>query len=355
MSWITNIDSSRIADFEVLGNTVQNYLVMTCVVIGTYLIFSIGITFAIKKLEKLAAKTKTDLDDILIATLGKLKWTIFLIIILVAVPTLLEVSDKISTFSRYAIIIILAYQGIRVTGILIDYAVAKATEKADHSSFIKPFGTVAKVAAWIIGGVLVLSNLGYDVTSLVAGLGIGGIAIALALQNVISDIFSSLSIYFDKPFKPGDYIRIDDKEGTVQSIGIKTTRLTSVQGEELIIPNNTLVSSNIQNFGKVKKRRIQFDIGICYETPVAKIKEAKEIITDIINKTDNTEFDRVFFKTMAEGSLKFDIVYFVKSGNYKDYLTVQEVINLEIIKRFEKADIHFAYPTQTVHIRREKS
>jgi len=352
MSWITNIDIDRVANIEVLGNTVQNYLVMTCVVIGTYLIFSIGITFAIKKLEKLAAKTETDLDDILIETLGKLKWTIFLIIILIAAPTLLEAGGKIATFSRYAIIIILTYQGVRIAGILIDYATTKATEKADHSSFIKPFGTVAKVAAWIVGGVLILSNLGYDVTSLVAGLGIGGIAIALALQNVLSDIFSSLSIYFDKPFKPGDYIRIDDQEGTVQSIGIKTTRLTSVQGEELVIPNNTLVSSNIQNFGKVKKRRIQFTVGICYETPVEKIKEAKEIITKVIKKTNDTEFDRVFFKTMAESNLKFDIVYFVQSGNYKDYLTVQENMNLEIMKQFEKAGIHFAYPTQTLHIKK---
>jgi len=334
------------------GNTVQEYLVFLAATIGIYLIFSIVITFTMRKLAKLAAKTETDFDDVIISTLGKLKWPIFLIIVLITIPTLLKINELVSTFSKYAIIILLTYQSIKVIGKFLDYFTEKSIKKEGNSSFLRPFSTIIKIALWTIGGILILSNLGYDVTSLVTGLGIGGIAIALALQNILGDIFSSLSIYFDKPFKPGDYIKINDKEGTVKTVGIKTTRLISVQGEELVIPNNALVSSNIQNFGKMKKRRIQFAIGICYETPLEKIKEAKKIITDTIKKIENAEFDRAFFRTFGDSNLQFDIVYFVKSSDFKEYLRIQEKMNLEIMEQFEKEGIHFAYPTQTIHIQK---
>ncbi len=337
---------------ELWGNTVQDYAIFAGITLGVYLIFSIVITFTMKRLAKLAKKTKTNLDDVIITALRKLKWPIFVIIVLITVPTLLTVHEYVSTFSRYAIIILLTYAAIRTISRFLDYFTNESIKKEGHSNFLKPFSTILKVALWGIGGILILSNLGYDVTSLIAGLGIGGIAIALALQNVLSDIFSSLSIYFDKPFKPGDYIRLDDKEGLVKSVGIKTTRITSVQGEELVVPNNTLVSSNIQNFGKVKKRRIQFAIGICYETPLTKVKKAKKIIVETIKKQKNIEFDRTFFKTLGESALEFDIVFFVKSSEYKEYLKLQEKINFEIMQKFEKEGIHFAYPTQTVHVKR---
>lgn len=336
---------------SIWGNTIQDYLIYVGITLVVYLFFSVIITFGIKKFNKLAERTKTKVDDMIVKALRRIKWPLFLIILLITTPTLLTVHENISTFSRYAIIVVLTYEAIRIASLFLDFGVERATKKEGSNQFLKPFSTIIKIALWLIGAILILSNFGYDVTSLIAGLGIGGIAIALALQNVLSDIFSSLSIYFDKPFKVGDFIIVGDKKGEVKSIGIKTTRVISiVNGEELVIPNNTLVNTEVQNYGKMKERRIAFSVGVTYETPLAKVKKAKKIIEEIIKKQKKAKFERVFFTTLGDSALIFETVYYVKSGEFKDYGTTQEKINLGIMEAFEKEGIHFAYPTQTLHV-----
>ncbi len=195
-----------------------------------------------------------------------------------------------------------------------------------------------------------LSNLGINVTSLVASLGIGGIAIALAVQNILGDLFSAFSIYFDKPFAVGDFITVGKHKGTVQNIGLKSTRIRMLQGEELVIPNKEITSGKVSNYRRMEKRRVAFKFGVVYETKTEQLKKIPEIITEIINQTKDCEAFRVHFKEFGDSSLNYNIVYYVTNNDYDVYLSAQQEINLGIKEAFEKAKIEFAYPTQTVYI-----
>ncbi len=209
---------------------------------------------------------------------------------------------------------------------------------------------IAKLILWTTGFLLVLSNLGVNISALIASLGIGGIAIALAVQNVLGDIFSSFSIYLDKPFEIGDYIIVGDHSGTVKKIGLKSTRIEALQGEEIVISNNELTTTRIQNFKTMKKRRIAFQIGLTYDTSSTKLKKVPKLIESIIEKTKNAEFSRAHFHEFGDFALKYEIVYYIHSGEYQDYMDAQEAINLEIHKAFEKEKIDMAFPTQTLHL-----
>lgn len=209
-----------------------------------------------------------------------------------------------------------------------------------------------KVSLWGVAVIFILSNLGYNVSTLVAGLGIGGIAIALAVQNVLGDIFSSLSIYFDKPFVVGDFIIVGEDLGVVKKIGIKSTRIQTLQGQELVISNRELTESRINNYKKMERRRIVFGFGIKYETPLKKVKKIPGIVKDIVNNMELAQADRVHFKEFGDFSLNFEAVYYLNSSEYNKYMDTQEEINFAIKERFEKEDIEFAYPTQTVFVNR---
>jgi len=220
----------------------------------------------------------------------------------------------------------------------------------EGQEMMKLISTVIKVVLWALAVLLVLSNLGYNVNSLIAGLGVSGIVVAFAVQKVASDLFSSLSIYFDKPFSPGDFVKIGEDMGTIKSIGIRTTRITSLQGEELVIPNSEVVSARVQNFGKMERRRAAFNIGVTYDTSKKKLEVIPGMIEKIIKAQKKATFDRCYFKTFGDSSLGFDIVYYVESPEYEDYLKIQQAVNLTIIEIFTKEGIEMAFPTQTIHI-----
>lgn len=197
---------------------------------------------------------------------------------------------------------------------------------------------------------MILDNLGVNITGLVAGLGIGGIAVALAVQNILGDLLASLSIVLDKPFVIGDFIVVDSLSGTIEHIGLKTTRIRSLSGEQLIFSNNDLLKTRIRNYKRMSERRIVFSFGIIYQTPTEKLKNVNKIVRDIIEKTENARFDRVHFKEYGDSSLNFEVVYFVIDPDYNIYMDVQESINLEIFRQFGEEGIEFAYPTQTLYV-----
>jgi small-conductance mechanosensitive channel len=203
---------------------------------------------------------------------------------------------------------------------------------------------------WIIGIIFLFDNLGYNVGTVIAGLGIGGIAIALAAQNILGDLFNYFVIFFDRPFEIGDFIILDDKMGTVEYIGIKTTRLKSLSGEQLIISNSDLTQSRLHNYKRMQRRRIQFDIGIVYQTPLEKVKEVPQIIKNVIASIEGITIDRTHFKAYGDFSLNFQTVYFVESSEYNVYMDKQQLINLKLFEEFEKRKIEFAYPTQSIFL-----
>lgn len=209
---------------------------------------------------------------------------------------------------------------------------------------------IARVAVWSIVLLLALDNLGVNITALVAGMGVGGIAVALAAQNIIGDLFASLSIVLDKPFIVGDFLSIGEFLGSVEKVGLKTTRIRSLSGEQLIFSNTDLLNSRIRNYGRMFERRVVFSIGVTYQTPATALKTIPGIIREAIEALEDTRFDRAHFQKYGDFALTFETVYFVLSPDYNRYMDIQQGINLAIFERFEKDGIEFAYPTQTLYL-----
>jgi small-conductance mechanosensitive channel len=211
-------------------------------------------------------------------------------------------------------------------------------------------GMIGRAVLWSVALLLVLDNLGINVTALVAGLGIGGIAIGLAAQSILSDLFASLSIVLDRPFEIGDFVITGEHMGTVERIGLKTTRLRSLSGEQIVIANADLLASRIRNYKRMAERRVSFTIGVVYDTPHEKLAEIPKIIRAIIEDRKGTRFDRCHFASFAGFALSFETVYYVLSADFNEHMDTLQAINLAIYRRFAEEDIAFAYPTQSIHV-----
>jgi small-conductance mechanosensitive channel len=209
---------------------------------------------------------------------------------------------------------------------------------------------IASVAIWTVVTLLALDNLGVNITALVAGLGVGGIAVALAVQTILGDLLASLSITLDKPFAVGDGLSIDDISGTVEHIGIRSTRIRSVNGEQIIISNADLLKSRVRNFGRMDERRGLIAIGITYETPVEKVRRARELIEAAINAQPDVRLDRCHFKELGAASLNFEAVFFVLDPRFDALMKAQQAINFKLLEDFAREGIEFAYPTQKVFV-----
>ena len=207
---------------------------------------------------------------------------------------------------------------------------------------------IARVAIWAMVVLLTLDNLGFDITALIAGLGIGGIAVALAVQNVLGDLFASLSIALDQPFVIGDFLVVGEHMGSVEYIGIKSTRLRSLSGEQIVMSNADLLGGRLRNFGRMQERRIAFTVGVTYETPRALLQQLSAVLRSAIERQPGVRFDRAHFASFGPFSLDFECVYYVLSADYARYMDVQQAINFAVHEEFANLGVQFAYPTQTI-------
>lgn len=223
------------------------------------------------------------------------------------------------------------------------------TSAAASRGVFRLISVVVRVAIWSAVLLFVLDNLGVNVTALVAGLGVGGIAIGLALQNVLGDLFASLSIVLDKPFVVDDFVVFDDIAGTIESIGLKTTRIRSLSGELIICGNGQLLGSRIRNFKQMAERRIVMKIGIVYDTPPEKVERALAIIKEVVSQQKKARLDRSHFQALGAYSLDFETVYWVESPDYNIYMDIQQAINFTLYRRFADEGLSFAFPTQTIY------
>ena len=315
----------------------------------SYFIFS-------RYFSRWAARTKTTLDDDI---LKSVKTIIILLIVIVGVYYAISPLDFISSYSTYitdvfnvVTILLVAFAITRVTNVLSDWYVSrrKDTEGNVNNHILFILKKVIQLVVFVIAFLVILYALHQDLSGIVVGLGVGGIAIALAVQNTLSDIFSAFSIYFDRPFEIGDFIVVGDNAGTVTAIGVKSTRVQLLQGEELVVSNKELTSTQVRNFKKLEKRRVAFIIGVTYDTPLEKLKKIPGIITDIINNCPLADLDRVHFSEFGDFSLKFETVYYVQVADYTKYMDVQQSIYFDIKEAFEKEGIEMAFPTHTVHL-----
>ncbi len=335
------------------GNTVKGYLTALIIFIVFLIIFKMLYKVILKKFAKASEKTKTDIDDGLVRVFSSIKPPFYYFLAFYFAIRVLSINEFALKAIIAVLVIWITYLVINSVQVAIEFTARKITKEKDVDSkpAVSMISLITKILLWTLGFMLLLSNLGVNITSLIAGLGIGGVAVALALQNILTDLFSSFAIYFDKPFKIGDFIIVGDKMGVVKKIGIKTTRVQALQGEELIFSNRELTSVTIQNFKRMQSRRVQFNFGILYETPVDKVKLIPESVKKIILAIKDTRFDRCHFKEFGDSSLNFEVAYYVDSSDYNVYMDIQQEINIKIMEEFNACKIGFAYPTTTVYIK----
>lgn len=219
---------------------------------------------------------------------------------------------------------------------------------------VRPLLAIADIALWILAVIFLLDNLGFKISSIVAGLGIGGITVALASQAVLGDLFSYFVILFDRPFEIGDFIIAGDIMGVIESIGIKTTKVRSLSGELIVIANSQLTNSKVHNYKHMQRRRVVFTLGATYDTRRELLEAAPAVIRKAIEDREGTTFDRAHFKGFGQSSLDFEVVYYVESPDYLKYMDIQQAINLDLVENFQKLGISFAFPTMTVNLAEEK-
>lgn len=333
---------------------------------GTAIILAIFIMIALKiilkiatrKITRFSLKTKTKIDDLLAEVLKNTKFFFIFFLAVYLGKLTLVLPIKISTMINHLVFIALLIQcaiwgNSVILFIFQKYKEKKLQEDATTVTTFSMLAFISRIILWSLIILLALDNFGIDITALVAGMGIAGIAIALAVQNVLGDLLASLSIVLDKPFVLGDFIIVDTHRGTVEHIGLKTTRIRSLSGEQLIFSNNDLLQSRIQNFKRMKERRIVFSVGVVYQTSGELLAAIPDMIREIIESLPLTRFERAHFKEFGNFSLNFEVVYWISSPDYTDYMNTQQDINLKIFKRFQEQNIEFAYPSQTIFI--EKS
>jgi small-conductance mechanosensitive channel len=321
--------------------------------VGWLSYFALGRYFS-----KWISKTKTNLDDNI---LSAVKIIIIILIVILGIEYALSplsflqpYGDTLSGVFLVLQIMLGAFAVTRVSNIVADWYAGRSAviigQNSRHMLFL--LKKIVQITVLVFAILLVLYAFNVDLTGALVGLGVGGIAIAFALQNTLSDFFSAFSIYFDRPFEIGDFIVVGDHSGTVTNIGVKSTRLKLLQGEELVVSNKELTSASVRNFRKLEKRRITFTIGVTYDTPLQKLKKIPQIVTCIIDNVDNANLERVHFTEFGDCSLKFLISYYVNSSDYAKYLDTQQQINFAIKEEFEREAIEMAFPTTTIYVKK---
>jgi small-conductance mechanosensitive channel len=338
------------------GNTLRTWAIASAIVIVTTMVLSIARRIIVRRLHTFAATTATDIDDLIVDLLGRTRLSFLFAMGIYAASHAINRTQEVHDFIRTAIILILLLQGAVWGNGLIVYGIARAArQKMDEdgasATTLSALGFVGKILLWAIVLLLALDNLGFDITALVAGLGVTGIAVALAIQNVLGDLFASLSIVLDKPFVIGDAIVVDTISGTVEHVGLKTTRVRSISGEQIIISNADLLKSRIRNYKRMQERRAMFTIGVEYQTPVDKLERIPSIIREIVMTHQKVRFERAHLQSLGESAIQYEVVYFVLEPDYNLFMNTQELISLAIVRTFAGEGIRFAHPSRTVFLK----
>ena len=348
----------ELLNYTIFDNTVLKYLIAFGSFFVGMLIVLIFKKYILSRLKKWADKTDTTLDDLLVKAIEKSAIPIIYFGILFSAIHTLNLSDDFIIGLNFASTVIITFFVVRSIISAISYLLSSYAKKSDDSTRreaqLKSISGLINLVIWVIALLFMLDNFGVQISAVVAGLGIGGIAVALAAQAVLGDLFSYFVIFFDRPFEVGDFINVGDKAGAIEKIGIKTTRIRAIGGEILIFSNTDLTNSRVHNFKKMERRRVVFKLGVTYQTTAQQLKTIPQIVKKIIEEQQGATFDRGHFASYGDFSLKFEFVYYVAGANYTKYMDIQQSINLDIYEAFEKEGIELAYPTQTLFVSKEK-
>lgn len=340
--------------YKLLGNSLIAWLQAAGIIVLAVLLVYLIKRIALRMLKRLTQRTQTRWDDALIEALETTRlWLVALAALWPASNPLGMSAATRNLVHDVAIIAFFLQLGLW-GGSLLHYWITHTRQHARERdpAALTSLGAVsfiARVALWAMVALLAMDNIGINVSALVAGLGVGGIAIGLAVQNILGDLFASLSIVLDKPFMVGDFVVIDSFAGTVENIGVKTTRLRSLDGELLVFANGDLVKSRLRNYKQMQQRRVLFTLGVTYDTSADQLQAIPQMLREVIEAQPDTRFDRAHFKEFGGSSLDFEIVYWMLTPDYVRRMDTQQAINLELVRRFGEAGIEFAFPSRTLY------
>ena len=343
--------------YQWLGNPVERWLLAAVViVVATMTLWALK-HFAVRRLSKFSARTHTHFDDLLVDLLSRTRvMLIFLATISPATSILTFRADAHNALRVASVVALLVQIGIWGNGFIVFWADHYARRDGHGlGAGTTAVSTMAALARMALGGLLILfllDNLGVDVTALLAGLGVGGIVIALALQSMVGDMLAAMGIFIGKPFVVGDFIEAQGFMGTVESVGLRATRIRTQGGDELIFPSRKLMEGTIRNHTRMTERRVDFRIAVTYGTPPAKLERIPTIAREAVGQHPLVRFDRAHFRTLRDWSLEFDVIYIIASGDFNVYADIQQQINLELMRRLAAEGIELAMPTQVVELRK---
>jgi small-conductance mechanosensitive channel len=344
---------SRTGQFSFLGNPFEAWAAALAVTLGAAIAMLFARAFVLRRLETVARRTHTRLDDFVMRMLSQ---TYLLFIVVFAIyfgSTFLELTAKQETFvARIAIASLLLQAAVwGDTGLRAwrdQFSLGPVDGERRASSSVLCF--ISRLLLWVVVTLMILDNFGINITTLVASLGIGGVAVALATQNILGDLFASLSIMLDKPFEVGDFIIVGDVLGSVEHIGLKTTRVRGLGGEQVVFSNGELLKSRIHNHKRMQTRRVAFVLRVAYGMPEDLLCRIPHIIREIIASKPNIDFERAHFFAWGQWSLDFEVVYHYRSPDYILHMDAQQDIFLEIYRRFQQEGIEFAHPLSIVRL-----
>lgn len=334
-----------------LGNTLQQYLIASVFLIIAVPLLKILSNIFFSRMKKLAERTVIKHDDFAIEVAEKTLCPLLAPLALYFAVNQLTLNPGFYKLINVIGVVILTIQVTKFAAAVLSYILEHTWLKRQATNGGSPVSksilSVLHIVIWTIGIVFLCDNLGFNVSAIVAGLGVTGVAVALAAQTILGDLFNYFVIFFDRPFEEGDFIIIEGGYmGVIENIGIKSTRIRSLDGEQIVVSNSNLTGSRIRNYKRMAQRRVLFKFGVIYETPTEKLEKIPGIIKSIIESHQKTRFDRAHFQKFGDYSLDYEVVYFALTADYNIYMDIQQNINLAVKAAFEKEKIEFAYPTQ---------
>lgn len=338
-----------------LNNSLLDYLLAS----GGFLLASAVLWLAKRivmgRWRKWAAKTASKVDDFILSVAERTVIPLLHFLAFYAAVRGLTLSVGVARVLTTVAAALLTFYGARFVVELIrltvfDFYLARQGQPTEMENRFRGLMPLISVVVWVIGAVFLLDNLGFQVSAVLTGLGIGGVAVALAGSAILGDLFAYFAIMLDRPFVLGDFIVAGDYSGNVERVGIKTTRLRSLSGEQVIVANKDLTDSRIRNFKRMDQRRVLFKLGVTYDTPPGKLREVPGFIKDVLTAEQGVRFDRAHFFAFGDFSLVFEVVYIVLTPDYNQYMDIQQRVNLAIMEGFKARGVEFAFPTQTLQV-----
>lgn len=341
------------------GNPVSAWITASTWILGAILVMAVLRPMAIAWLEANQRFSGTVPGEALVRALKQIRWPLIALMALMPASQVLELAPRAESWMLGAATFGLVLQAGLLASTFLDFWIRNARNRAlqtdpSTATGLAVVSFMARLVLWSLLLLLLLDNLGFDVNALVAGLGIGGIAIGLAVQNVLGDLFASLSIVLDKPFEIGHFVVIDNYSGTIEYIGLKTTRIRSLSGEMLVFSNADLVAARLRNFKLMNERRIVFTFGVEYGSTPEQIEQVPGLVRELIDAQPLARFDRAHFHSFGASSLDFEVVYWMTVPDYGAYMDTQQAINLGLMRRLSEIGVEFAYPTQTLKLQADQ-